>query len=99
MKNIVYIDIDTDREQPVKVGKAPDFKLPETKEKDQEVTQLDVKSLVEGILVMGIYMEEKDYQTFDDTLDDVMEQLREGWANHMNTKDLSEGSEDIEEKE
>lgn len=80
MKNIVYIDIDTDREdQPVRVGKPADFQIPETAEKDQEVTQIDTKSLVEGILLMGVYMETKGYQSFDDTLDDVMTQLKEGY--------------------
>jgi hypothetical protein len=57
MKNIVYVDIDTDREdQPVRIGKPSDFKLPETTEKDQEVTQLDLKSLIEGALLMGVYL-------------------------------------------
>jgi hypothetical protein len=80
MKNIVYVDIDTDREdQPVRIGKPSDFQLPETTEKDQEVTQLDLKSLIEGALLMGIYMENQGYQSFDDTLDGIVEQMKEGY--------------------
>jgi hypothetical protein len=92
MKNIVYVDIDTDREdQPVRIGKPSDFQLPETTEKDQEVTQLDLKSLIEGALLMGVYMENRGYQSFDDTLDEIVEQMKVGYEDYKeNTKQNTE---------
>jgi hypothetical protein len=91
IKNVVYVDIDTDRDEEVRIGKLPNFNPPTSEEEDREVCALDVKTLVEGITKMGIYMEEANYQTLDDTIDEVLEQLKAGREEYFNNKKDKEG--------
>ena len=82
MKNIIFVDLDTDREdEPVRLGKI-DYKEPEDKDKFTADVILDLKTLVEGVLVIGSQLDVRGIQSFDDTLDDVVSQLKDGWENH-----------------
>lgn len=83
VKNVVYVDVDTDRKEAVRIGKLPDFNPPTNESEDREICELDIKTLVEGILKMGVYMEESNYQTLDDTIGDVISQLKEGMQDNM----------------
>jgi len=50
MKNIVIVDIDTDRkEQPLILGKQQDFVLPENVDDKNELIFNDIKTLTEGL--------------------------------------------------
>jgi len=82
MKNIIFVDLDTDREdEPVRVGKI-DYKKPEDKEKFTEDVILDLKTLIEGIFVIGVQLDSRNIQSFDDTVDDVIKQLKDGWEDY-----------------
>jgi len=78
IKNVVYVDIDTDREENVRLGKLPNFVIPTSAEEDMEVCNLDMKTLVEGILKIGMHMDKSDYQAIEDTIDDAISQLKDG---------------------
>lgn len=83
MKNIVYIDVDTEREDAVRIGKTPDFKTPEVPSpEDQEVCQNDIMCMAEGIILIAKHMEKAEYQTLEDTISEIIAQLETGLADN-----------------
>ena len=79
MKNIVYIDVDTEREDAVRIGKTPDFKTPEVpSQEDLDVCQADIMCMAEGIILIAKHMEKAEYQTLGDTIEDIVNQLNQG---------------------
>jgi hypothetical protein len=49
MKNVIFVDFDSDRERPVAFGKPPDFKRPETPEETKEMVINDIACLTSAI--------------------------------------------------
>lgn len=93
MKNIVFVVIDTENEeQPVRVAKPDDYVVPEPKTKeDREATMLDNKTLIEGLIKNSYYMELMDYQSYEDTVDEIITSLKEGYHDYKN---MTEGNEE-----
>ena len=86
MKNLVFVDLDTEREEePVRIGKV-DYKQPEDREQFTADVMLDLKTLVEGILIIGRQLDSRDIQSFEDTVDAVNEQLKDGWEDNKDKK-------------
>jgi hypothetical protein len=52
MKNTIIIDIDTERDIPVQLGKPNDFKQPETDLLIKEMLMDDIKSVCEALCVL-----------------------------------------------
>jgi hypothetical protein len=50
MKNTLYIDIDSEREQPILIGKGPDSVGPQTKEEAANMVQIDIKCMAEALI-------------------------------------------------
>jgi hypothetical protein len=78
MENIIYVVLDTDNEkEPIKLGKPQGYVIPEDKDKFTEDVMLDLKTLVEGVFLIGSKLDEMGTQAYDDTIDEVINQLRE----------------------
>ena len=93
IKNIVFVDIDSEREEIVKIGKTPDFKVPDKGQEDFDICQMDNRSFIEGVLKIGMHIDSCGYQAIEDTVDDAIKQLKEG------LEEFKEGQEKTEEKE
>lgn len=52
MKNTLIIDIDTERDTPVKIGKPDNFKQPETKEEAKKVILDDITCVCETLCML-----------------------------------------------
>lgn len=50
MINKIFIDIDTDREMPIMIGKPPDIPQPTNEEETKEVILKDIESIGETLL-------------------------------------------------
>jgi hypothetical protein len=50
MKNLIIIDVDTDREKPIIFGKGPDFQAPTTKEEAKEILTTDMGCVLDSLL-------------------------------------------------
>lgn len=60
MKNVVVVDIDTEREESLMIGKAEDFVVPETVDETLRAVTLDISTLVCGIkFLINSHMETK----------------------------------------
>ena len=55
MKNVLIVDIDTERENQVMFGKGKDFKFPEGDVEKQEVMMMDIQTLVDALNHLLIY--------------------------------------------
>lgn len=61
MKNGIYVDIDTERENPIVFGKPPDIKAPETREEAQAMVLNDIASLSEALALLILMAHENQY--------------------------------------
>jgi len=49
MKNTIFIDIDTDRDRPVLIGKGQDSEVPTNEEDAKGMIAIDIASICEGL--------------------------------------------------
>jgi hypothetical protein len=49
MKNTIYIDIDTERDRPILIGKGHDSVVPTSPEEAKEMIAIDIASICEGL--------------------------------------------------
>lgn len=52
MKNAIYVEIDTEREQPVLIGKPPEIEPPTTQEETSEMIKNDIACLLEAMITL-----------------------------------------------
>jgi hypothetical protein len=86
MKNIVYVIVDTDKDEAVTLGKPEDFQVPQTQEDDIRVCEDDIKTLTEGIIKIMAHMDTNDYIAFEDVMESVSQQMGDGMADYLQQK-------------
>lgn len=78
MKNVVIIDIDTDREQAVQIMKPSGGGIPSNAEEAQAMVAMDIKSLTEGLVTLVTGSHLNDYSNKENDYADIVEHLRDG---------------------
>jgi len=61
MKNTIYIDVDTDRAQPILIGKSPDSEPPKNPEEAKNMLVNDIRCLCETLTLMIRIAEQNNY--------------------------------------
>jgi hypothetical protein len=61
MKNQIIIDIDTEREKPLLIGKGPDYEPPATKEEAKVMIVTDIACVVDGLLSLVHIADQNEY--------------------------------------
>lgn len=66
MKNSIYIDIDTERDQPILIGKPPEIIPPANPEEAKVMIVTDVSCLCEALCVLIHMADQNGYATKED---------------------------------
>ncbi len=88
MKNTIYIDIDTDREQPILIGKGPETVPPTTREEAGKMIVEDIACVCDALINLIHVADQNEYATKESLIEKIKAQLDE----YLNSpkKDLEE---------
>jgi hypothetical protein len=88
MKNTIYIDIDTDREQPILIGKGPETVPPTTREEAGKMIVEDIACVCDALINLIHVADQNEYATKKSLIEKIKAQLDE----YLNSpkKDLEE---------
>lgn len=75
-KNIIIVDVDSERDENVKLGKPEHFVAPATKVAMQQVLMTDLTTLCEGIVTVAHLIEKEGFHNKDKVLDFVVNHLQ-----------------------
>lgn len=78
MKNIVIVDIDTDRQDSVVVGKPAEIPEPTSLEEAKVMVDLDIKSLTEALLTLVAASHINQFEDKDKLIEGINNRLVEG---------------------
>lgn len=78
MKNIIIVDIDTERDQIVVIGKPETFPQPQNKEEAAKLVSDDILGLCEGLIALINASDRNGYRNAPDSLKDVINHLQDG---------------------
>lgn len=77
MKNIIIIDIDSEREAPITIGKPSDVKKPTTQEEAKSFILTDIACVVETLKLMISIADQNKYGNKKAIVDEAIEHLNE----------------------
>ncbi len=75
MKNLIYIDIDTEREQPILIGKGSEITPPETAEEAKAMITNDIACLCEALCSLIHIADQSGYGKKDELVASTIDQL------------------------
>jgi hypothetical protein len=75
MKNTIFIDIDTDRDRPVLIGKGQDSEVPKNEEEAKEMIVFDIASICEGLCELIHVASQNGYGSKEGFVNASIEQL------------------------
>ena len=88
MKNTVYIDVDTERERPIVIGKGPENEPPTTKEEAREMVLIDIGCVCEALITLINIAEQSGYAKKEDLV--INGKITSDWLFSMWLKDPDE---------
>ena len=77
MKNTIYIDIDTDRDQPILIGKGPETVPPTTREEAGKMIVEDIACVCDALINLIHVADQNEYATKEVLIEKVKAQLDE----------------------
>jgi len=78
MKSIIIVDIDTERDETVQIGKPQGGDLPKNKEEAEEMILRDMSCLCEAVCTLIYAADQSGYKTTADSLKDCIAHLESG---------------------
>jgi hypothetical protein len=75
MKNTIFIDIDTDRDRPVLIGKGQDSEVPKNEEEAKEMIAIDIACICEGLCELIHVASQNGYGSKEGFVNASIEQL------------------------
>jgi hypothetical protein len=75
MKNLITIDVDTDREQPILIGKGADIPSPTNKEEAREMIINDIKCVCETLCMLIDVADQNKYALKAELITESIKQL------------------------
>lgn len=72
MKNAIYITIDTERDQPIIIGKPPEITPPETPEEAKEMILIDINCITESLCRLIDIAHQNNYGNMNDLIDNAI---------------------------
>jgi len=77
MKNTIIIDVDTDREQPILLGKGPETKPPTTREEGAKMLMDDIACVTDALINLVHIVDQNQYGDKQVLIDKIKEQFDE----------------------
>jgi hypothetical protein len=77
MKNALYIDIDTERDQKILIGKPPEITPPQTPEEAAKMITLDISCVCEALCTLIHMADQNGYATKEDLVKASMKYLND----------------------
>lgn len=91
MKNTIYIDIDSEREQPILIGKGQDSPIPQTKEEAAQMVLVDINCMTEALLSLVHLADQNEFGKKDELVAKIQAELSKYIApEEDNTNEISE---------
>lgn len=75
MKNLIYIDVDTDREKPVLIGKGSEIPTPTNREEARDMIINDIKCVCETLCILIDVAEQNEYAKKGELVTESIKQL------------------------
>jgi len=91
MKNTVYVDIDTERERKVLIGKGSDSEVPTTAEEAKEMIIVDIACLCEGLCELIHVANQNGYGSKEGFIAASIEQLNKLLVENTQNNDSLDG--------
>jgi len=97
MKNIIIVDVDTDRDEVVSLGKGQETPEPTTLEEARDMVFLDIRTLTEALipLVAGCHLNK--FADKDALIERITEHLVDGATQSIEANEVSEDTPTEEE--
>ncbi len=82
MKNVITVDVDTDRKVPgqIVIGKSPDVPRPKSKEEFLATVETDMATLCEGVCILIHLLEQAGGRKSYESLKICIDHLQKGFA-------------------
>lgn len=77
MKNIIIIDVDTERELPIKIGKSPESQQPTTPEEAKSVVLTDLSCILETHKILISIASQSGYANKEELVAESIKKLNE----------------------
>ena len=74
-KNVIYVDVDSERDETVKLGKPKHFIAPTNEDAMKHVLMTDLTTLCEGIVTVAHLIEKEGFHTKEQVLNFVIKHL------------------------
>jgi hypothetical protein len=75
MKNSIYIDIDTEREQPILIGKGPEIEPPTSREEAGKMIITDIACICDAMISLMHVAHQNDYGVKEELVATAISQL------------------------
>ena len=74
-KNVLYVDVDSEREETVQIGKPKHFIAPLNKNAMEQVLMTDLTTLCEGIVTVAHLIDKEEFHSKDNVIKFVIQHL------------------------
>jgi hypothetical protein len=75
MKNLIYIDVDTEREKPILIGKGPEVATPTNKEEARDMIINDIRCVCETLCILIDMADQNKYALKNELVTESIKQL------------------------
>jgi hypothetical protein len=75
MKNLIYIDVDTERDQPILIGKGADIPTPTNKEEARDMIINDIKCVCETLCILIHVADQNQYAMKNELVTETIKQV------------------------
>jgi len=101
MKNIIIVDVDTDRTPAIQIGKMEGSDLPKNQEEAKDVIIKDMACLTEALCTLINAADQSNIKTIKESMQDVMTHLERGTSDEEYGAEIkvTEKSESIDNEE
>lgn len=88
MKNVIIVDIDTDREQVVQLGKPNASDLPKNENEAKQSIAKDTACVTEALVTLIQAADESGYKSIDESIKDISTHLERAFSDKIPDKEL-----------
>jgi hypothetical protein len=88
MKNVIIVDIDTDREPVVQLGKPNASDLPKDKDSAKDMVAKDMACVTEALITLMQAAEESGYKSIDESIKDISTHIERAFSDDVPEKEI-----------
>lgn len=77
MKNLIIIEVDTEREKPIIIGKGPDYNPPTSVEEAKQIILTDMGCVLDTLLNLIHIADQNDYASKEETVGKAIKELNQ----------------------